>query len=126
MSAYIVKSGDSLSTIAQNVLGHASAWPQIAALNNIKAPYTIYVGQHLALPDPNAPAPSPTPQAPAPAPGTQPAQGGGGVFARLVGWAKANPGQATFWGLSLTLSAAGLYLMATGHLPFAGDRKRAR
>ncbi len=51
MTTYTVQSGDSLSRIASRVLGNMSLWPQIAALNNISAPYVIYPGQMLQLPD---------------------------------------------------------------------------
>lgn len=48
---YIVKSGDTISKIARDVLGDISMWPQIAATNNITAPYTIFPNQILQLPD---------------------------------------------------------------------------
>ena len=48
---YTVKKGDSLSIIARDQLNDLSRWPEIAALNNIKAPYTIYPDQTLTLPD---------------------------------------------------------------------------
>jgi len=129
MSTYLVQKGDSLSTIAEKQLGHASQWPQIAALNNIAAPYTIYVGQHLALPDANTPAPSssttPAPSSStAPAPGPQPA--GSSVFTRIVTWAKANPGKATFYGLSIALSAAGVWFMWDQAQGSRGKRKHKR
>lgn len=50
MANYTVKSGDSLSKIARDVLGNMSLWPDIAALNNIVKPYTIFPGQVLRLP----------------------------------------------------------------------------
>lgn len=50
MTTYTVKSGDSLSRIAANVLGNMAQWPQIASLNSISAPYVIYPGQVLQLP----------------------------------------------------------------------------
>lgn len=59
---YVVKSGDYLSKIAQqfNV-----SWQDIAALNNITYPYTIYPGQVLkikTLNQPAAPTPTRTPK----------------------------------------------------------------
>lgn len=90
---YTVKSGDSLSRIAANVLGNFALWPQIASLNNLAAPYVIFPGQVLQLPaSGSAPAASagqggsnPTPASlmPAPvsvtplAPATMPGSGGG-------------------------------------------------
>ena len=47
---YTVVSGDYLFKIAQKTLGNSSRWPEIAKLNNIKAPYTIYPKQVLKLP----------------------------------------------------------------------------
>ena len=48
---YTVRAGDSLSRIARDVLGNLSRWPELAALNAIAPPYTIYPGQVLVLPD---------------------------------------------------------------------------
>ncbi len=67
---YTVKSGDTLQRIAQRELGSANRWQEIARANNLPAPHTIRLGQHLNLPDsqggmiPLAP-PTPT-NAPAP------------------------------------------------------------
>lgn len=47
---YTVKSGDSLSLIAKNVLGNVQRWPEIARLNGLTAPYTLRVGQTLQIP----------------------------------------------------------------------------
>ena len=47
---YTVRSGDSLSIVARDVLGDLSRWPELAALNAIAPPYTIYPGQVLQLP----------------------------------------------------------------------------
>jgi len=49
-ATYTVKSGDYLYKIAADVLGDANRWKEIASLNNISAPYTIYSGQVLKLP----------------------------------------------------------------------------
>ena len=52
METYTVKSGDSLTKIAQNVLGDITLWTVLASLNNINsAPYTIQPGQVLKMPD---------------------------------------------------------------------------
>ncbi|MBN1179698.1 MAG: LysM peptidoglycan-binding domain-containing protein [Anaerolineae bacterium] len=49
---YVVKSGDSLSKIARDVLGNANRWPEIFEANKdkIKDPNLIYPGQELTLP----------------------------------------------------------------------------
>jgi nucleoid-associated protein YgaU len=47
---YTVVSDDSLWMIAKKQLKDSSRWPEIAKLNNIKAPYTIYPRQVLKLP----------------------------------------------------------------------------
>ncbi len=51
MQTYTVKSGDSLSIIARDVLGDIDRWPEIARLNNLVQPYTIFPGYALLLPD---------------------------------------------------------------------------
>jgi LysM repeat protein len=48
---YTVKSGDSLSAIARDVIGNIDLWPNIARLNSISSPYVIKPGQVLQLPD---------------------------------------------------------------------------
>lgn len=47
---YTVKSGDTLSRIAQSQLGKASRWPEVARLNQLRDPNRIKVGQRLRLP----------------------------------------------------------------------------
>lgn len=49
---YTVKSGDSLSKIAQEVLGDANRWKEIFEANKdkIKDPNLIYLGQELVVP----------------------------------------------------------------------------
>lgn len=47
---YRVKSGESLSIIARDLLGDMQRWPEIAFLNGISHPYFIYPGQVLELP----------------------------------------------------------------------------
>lgn len=51
MANYTVRNGDSLSIIARDVLGNLSRWSELAALNAIAPPYTIYPGQVLTLPN---------------------------------------------------------------------------
>jgi LysM repeat protein len=46
---YVVKKGDSLSSIASI---YQITWQSIAAANNIKAPYSLHVGQVLIIPTP--------------------------------------------------------------------------
>lgn len=49
---YVVKAGDSLSKIAQQVYGDAKRWPEIyeANKNQIKDPNVIHPGQELRIP----------------------------------------------------------------------------
>lgn len=66
MATYTVVKGDCLWTIAQKQLGNAYRWKEIAELNNIKSPYTIYPNDVLTLPDSGGggggdPEPSPPP-----------------------------------------------------------------
>lgn len=64
---YTVKSGDTLSKIARDVLSDINIWPALADLNAIKSPWTIYPGQVLTLPtDFRPPAPDLPPPAFAP------------------------------------------------------------
>lgn len=48
-ASYTVQSGDSLYTIGQTF---GVSWQEIAQLNGIKSPYTIYVGEILLIPGP--------------------------------------------------------------------------
>jgi len=48
---HIVVAGDTLTGIAQKKLGDARRYREIAAMNYINPPYTIYPGQELTLPD---------------------------------------------------------------------------
>lgn len=48
--SYVVRVGDSLSNIAKNKLGDVNRWQEIARLNNIPAPYSIYPGLEISLP----------------------------------------------------------------------------
>ncbi len=47
---YWVKEGDSLSIIARDELNDLSRWQEIAYINSISAPYTIFPGQLILLP----------------------------------------------------------------------------
>ena len=47
---YTVMKGDTLLTIAAETLGNANRWHEIAAMNNIRDPKAIKVGQQLRLP----------------------------------------------------------------------------
>ena len=64
MITYLVKSGDTLSAIAQRFLHDANRWPDIARLNRLLTPNILYVGQSLSIPETSAAATAPTsPQA---------------------------------------------------------------
>lgn len=66
---YEVREGDTLFLIARRELGDGARWSELAAANGIEAPWTIRVGQELALPPAGARAtgtPAPAPQATAP------------------------------------------------------------
>lgn len=45
---YVVVAGDSLSAIGAKL---GVDWEQLARINNIHAPYDIYIGQHILLPE---------------------------------------------------------------------------
>ncbi len=49
-ATYSVVQGDCLYNIAKRQLGNAERWPEIASLNGIASPYTIYPQQILKLP----------------------------------------------------------------------------
>ncbi|HEX3727951.1 MAG TPA: LysM peptidoglycan-binding domain-containing protein, partial [Pirellulales bacterium] len=48
-----VQLGDSLNTIAARECKQVTRWPEIAQLNGIGPPYTIFVGQKLVVPSPD-------------------------------------------------------------------------
>ena len=50
MQEYIVKSGDTLSSIARRLLGANADWREIARINNITNPASLQVGQRLLIP----------------------------------------------------------------------------
>ena len=62
---YTVAPGDTLSKIGKKL---GINWQEIAARNGISAPFTLKVGQQLALPGSPAPAPAPAATPPPPAP----------------------------------------------------------
>ena len=47
---YTVREGESLSVIARDELGDINRWPELAYINSLSAPYTIFVGQTIMLP----------------------------------------------------------------------------
>lgn len=49
-SVYVVKSGDTLSRIAQKMYGNANLWPRIAKANHLRDPSRIEPGQRLKIP----------------------------------------------------------------------------
>ena len=48
---YKVQSGDSLLGLAEKLLGSPDRWREIADLNGIGPPYTLYPGQELKVPE---------------------------------------------------------------------------
>lgn len=46
-NTYVVLAGDTLSGIADKL---NISWEELARINNLHSPYTIYIGQHLTLP----------------------------------------------------------------------------
>jgi nucleoid-associated protein YgaU len=49
-SQYVVQSGDSLAAIAQEVYGDPTLWRDIARANDLEEPYSLTVGDTLAIP----------------------------------------------------------------------------
>jgi nucleoid-associated protein YgaU len=49
-TVYVVKAGDTLSSIAAKQLGDSSRWREIARLNNIRDPRNVKKGQKLRMP----------------------------------------------------------------------------
>lgn len=47
---YVVRSGDTLTSIAARLLGDASRWKDIADLNDIRDPHQITVGETIRIP----------------------------------------------------------------------------
>jgi hypothetical protein len=47
---YVIKKGDTLSSVAARMLGKASRWPEIAKLNGLRSSQPIKVGYKLRLP----------------------------------------------------------------------------
>jgi nucleoid-associated protein YgaU len=50
-TTYKVQSGDCLMGIARKLLGDPHRWREIANLNGIGPPYTVYIGQELEVPE---------------------------------------------------------------------------
>ena len=50
-TTYRVRRGDSLSVIAKRIYKDAKFWPEIARANHVSAPYTIFAGQELVIPN---------------------------------------------------------------------------
>jgi nucleoid-associated protein YgaU len=50
MDEYVVQSGDSLAAIAQQVYGDPTLWREIARANDLDEPYSLTVGDTLAIP----------------------------------------------------------------------------
>ena len=50
MQEYIVKAGDTLSSIARSLLGVNGDWREIARINNITNPSSLQIGQRLLIP----------------------------------------------------------------------------
>ncbi|HSJ43600.1 MAG TPA: LysM peptidoglycan-binding domain-containing protein [Euzebyales bacterium] len=48
---YVIQSGDSLASIAQEVYGDPTRWREIARANNLEEPYALTVGASLRIPD---------------------------------------------------------------------------
>lgn len=49
-NAYVVSHGDDLIRIAASVYGDMSVWREIAALNGIRDPWNLRLGQVIRLP----------------------------------------------------------------------------
>lgn len=48
---YVIQSGDSLASIAQEVYGDPTLWRQIAQANDLSEPYALTVGDTLDIPE---------------------------------------------------------------------------
>lgn len=48
---YVIQSGDSLASIAQEVYGDPTMWREIARANDLDEPYALTVGASLRIPD---------------------------------------------------------------------------
>lgn len=50
-SEYVIQSGDSLASIAQEVYGDPTLWREIAQANDLSEPYALSVGDTLDIPE---------------------------------------------------------------------------
>lgn len=48
---YVVQSGDSLASIAQEVYGDPTLWREIARANDLREPFALRVGETLEIPE---------------------------------------------------------------------------
>ncbi|MBW3606195.1 MAG: LysM peptidoglycan-binding domain-containing protein [Actinobacteria bacterium] len=48
---YVIQSGDSLASIAQEVYGDPTMWRDIARANELREPYSLTVGESLQIPE---------------------------------------------------------------------------
>ena len=92
---YVVKPGDTLSTIAEAELSTSRRWGEIARLNDLQAPYAITSGQRLRLPEDTPPSIS------VPAPATvQPDAPGASTLFPLGLWIWMPVGLVLVWGFT--------------------------
>lgn len=122
MSSYTVRSGDTLSGIAQSQLGDATRYLELATINGISAPYTIYPGQVLQLPGTvAAPAATAVATVPATTPASSTAAAGAltatpasssPAISGLASWWSANKSIVVMVALGVGLIGAAIYLDA--------------
>lgn len=48
---YVIQSGDSLASIAQDVYGDPTRWRDLARANDLREPYSLTVGESLRVPE---------------------------------------------------------------------------
>lgn len=126
MSSYTVKSGDTLSGIAQSQLGDATRYLELATLNGIASPYTIYPGQVLQLPGTVA-APATTTVATVPATTPASSTAATGALTSMTGSVSTRSGLSAWFavnkGLVILIT---LGLAITGISVYANSRQRRR
>lgn len=81
---YRVEVGESLSSIARDVLGDMERWPEIARLNQLNPPYIIHPGELMLLPDDTGREPMRI-EVEKPLPQDQPGKGKGWLWALAAG-----------------------------------------